>query len=434
MYRFDFEGVPLFHHIEFFKTALQALEGGPHRKMFFGGGIRGGKTFLCLFILIVAARRYPGIRIHIVRESLPSLLSTVVPSIRKLLNGVRHVEKKSSGNYHFRLPNGSEIYLFSENYDADKDLDRFKGLETNIFFLEQIEELQEHTFQKAIERVGSYIIPGMPAPLILSTMNPTMVPWVRKITYYPWRDHNLPEDTYVQMITAAENPFVTDFQRKNWKTMDPVSYQQYVEGDWDAISTQSAFFYAFNEKHIKPVRPSQDIVISFDFNVTPLTCTCANVGPDFLHVFFEIRQDEGALEDMIKKLVPLARNKRIRITGDSTGQNRNVIFKNKNLYQLILNDFAKYNVNVPLTALNVPKKNLDHIVSRQICNNAFNVIDIKIDPSCENLIQDLKTVKFDTVKQKIDKKDASATHLFDTFRYIVHTYFYEELIKKVYKS
>jgi hypothetical protein len=87
-------------------------------------------------------------------------------------------------NNYFEYDNGSRIYFFAENFKNDKDLDRFKGLETNIFLLEQMEELQQATFLKAIERCGSHYLRGydnLPG-LILGTFNPTSG-WLKEEIY-----------------------------------------------------------------------------------------------------------------------------------------------------------------------------------------------------------------------------------------------------------
>ncbi len=431
MYKFhDEQGNLLDKHLRFFKKAMSVLSGhSPYRKMFFGGGIRGGKTYLCLYIIIVACRLFKGMRAHIIRKSYPSLISTVVPSIKKLLVGVDHEEKKQSGNYYFRFPNGSEIYLFSESFDIDKDLDRFKGLETNIILLEQIEELQEKTYQKAIERVGTYIMPsGTPPPLILSTMNPTQVMWVRKLIYEPFRDGNIPEDTYIQMITAAENPFIPEYLHENWKSMSDIAYKQYVLGDWDCISNESSFFHQFNKAtHVKKCKLESNIVISFDFNVNPMTAIIANIDENANKVYVckEFRQENSSVRDLVRSIVPYVKNKIIRITGDGTGNSRNVA-TGKSLYLTIQNEFSQFGINIPNTAF-IAGQNEKHVLSRQLCNDALKVMDIQIDPSCEFLIEDLFRVMADE-KGNIIKKDQSLTHLSDCFRYIIHNFFKKKLI------
>ena len=51
--------------------------------------------------------------------------------------------------------NGSELIFMAESYDDDKDLNRFRGLEVNGAGLDEVNELQEPTFYKVQERIGS---------------------------------------------------------------------------------------------------------------------------------------------------------------------------------------------------------------------------------------------------------------------------------------
>jgi hypothetical protein len=151
---------------DFLQTVWQAAHRhNPYRQLLYGGGIRGGKTYACLAAAVLIALEFPGVRIHIVRRTLQTLQSATWPSLRKLLPHpcIRHLRKGTS-EWTLTLHNGSEICLFSECHDSDPDLDRFKGLETNVIILEQVEELQAHTFDKALERVGSWHLRAGPAP------------------------------------------------------------------------------------------------------------------------------------------------------------------------------------------------------------------------------------------------------------------------------
>jgi hypothetical protein len=65
--------------------------------------------------------------------------------------------------------NDSQVIFFGENYDMDKDLNRWRGLEVNGFLLEEVNELQEISFYKSIERRGTHVIEAKPPGLILCT-------------------------------------------------------------------------------------------------------------------------------------------------------------------------------------------------------------------------------------------------------------------------
>lgn len=147
------------------------------RYFFYGGAIRGGKSWICLAVLVFLAKKYDGSRWHVVRKAFPDIARTILVSARKMI-GIAARWKTSSSDCYCEFSNGSRIYFMSENIKDDPHLLRFGGMETNGIFIEQAEELRETTFDKCIERSGSWLIPKMPFPIILSTFNPTHA-WVK---------------------------------------------------------------------------------------------------------------------------------------------------------------------------------------------------------------------------------------------------------------
>jgi hypothetical protein len=106
----------------FFRDVMHTVAGvGPRYRYFsFGGAIRGGKTFVQLFILILLAKRYPRTRWHVIRATNSVLLSTTIPSFMKLKPA--SVEMRHSPQIKAIFPNGSVIYFMSENLSANPDL------------------------------------------------------------------------------------------------------------------------------------------------------------------------------------------------------------------------------------------------------------------------------------------------------------------------
>jgi len=132
----------------------------PNRFFAYGGAIRGGKTFVTLFILILLAHKFPKSRWHVVRASLPDLKKTTVPSFEKLAPHIK--VHKDPGNWYAEFPNGSCIFFTSESISHDPELKSFLGLETNGIFIEQAEEASETLWQRAMERTGSWYIAPKP--------------------------------------------------------------------------------------------------------------------------------------------------------------------------------------------------------------------------------------------------------------------------------
>ena len=412
---------------EFFtKVVAAANRQIPERIFHFGGGIRGGKTYTCLLALIYIANNFPGVKIHIVRDSMPNCMRTVFESFTKLCKDYKRFYQ-GKGNPFIELHNGSKFYFFSENYDADKDLDRFKGLETNIFFLEQIEELQEKTFNKAIERVGTWLQPDMPPGLILTTFNPTQVKWIREMVYKPYKLHKPPQGHYIVMATAKDNPHIPQELWANWKLMDELNYKTYVEGDWESVESTKTYCYAFKEAdHVKKVvlPKGADMYVSFDFNVDPAVCLIGSVGEDHLFITKEFRIRNSNVYELCDAIMRCHTGGNIFITGDSSGNNRSHNLKDN----LTSYDIMRKALGVTKNNTHVPRKNLGLRDSRLVTNSVLENFDVRIDPSCEFLIEDLLTVEANEKGQIEKSKDPLKSHLLDCFRYFCNTYFLKPIL------
>ena len=138
--------------------AYKLAHSGDKQIILYGGAIRGGKTYWLLLTLISLASKYPKSRWLIVRESMPTLKRTTLVTFQKILDeGLNaHIAEFNKETYTVTFVNGSQLIFMSESFDTDKDLDRFKGLEINGAGLDEINEMQEQTFHKVIERAGSW--------------------------------------------------------------------------------------------------------------------------------------------------------------------------------------------------------------------------------------------------------------------------------------
>lgn len=426
---------------QFFNEVMKAANfKSDNRHFFFGGAIRGGKTSACLVILHLLARKHPNLRIHVVRKTLPVLKQTTIPSFKKLCGDSPYISGFHDGGVEVRYKNGSILYFISENYDSDKDLDRFKGLETNIIMLEQLEELQRETYVKALERSGSWYngrdnTPTVPA-LVLSTFNPSPG-WLKEEIYQPYKEGNLHPPKYYLQTLPTDNPFVTQDQWSGWSNMDEISYKRFVEGDWDATANVSLFMYTFSrERHLGECNLDlkNDIWLSFDFNVSPMTCLViqdngrlGNGNFNEIRVIKEFRElDTGIYEFAanIKKWLDSvqAYRTKIYVTGDPAGANRNGVRKGENYYHAIKEELQLKWQQFHL--MNAAPYHEDSFVH---CNSIVQKFpDFKINPGCKDLITDLLNVQFTDLKNinkmhKSKKDSTTLGHLLDCLRYYFHT-------------
>ena len=203
----------------------------------FGGGIRGGKSFVVICILMMLSKMYPGSRWAIVRKDLPTLRRNTIPTFDRIAHPFFGPINRSE--WKATAANGSEILFFPESLKDDPDLNRWKGLEISGLVLEEANEMSEASFNKSIERAGSWKIEGraiddQPAPLVLLTCNPANG-WVKRIFYGPHATNTLKRPFYFLQSLVTDNPHISPEYLKSLENLnktDPIAYARFVKGDW----------------------------------------------------------------------------------------------------------------------------------------------------------------------------------------------------------
>lgn len=216
------------------KEFQEAILSGKYKYLMYGGAIRGGKTFLGLSTLAALCKIFPGSRWAVVRKDLPTLKRNTIPSFDKLKPDGFFAEINRT-DWNVKADNGSEIMFFPESLKDDPDLNRWKGLEVNGFLLEEANELSERSFFKAIERAGTWSIPGaknQPPILIILTCNPAQN-WVKTTFHDPYQSGNLKAPFFYLHATAEDNPYISDDLKESWKSLPELEYRRFVLGDWN---------------------------------------------------------------------------------------------------------------------------------------------------------------------------------------------------------
>ena len=440
----------------YFHAVMEAVAGVSAFRFFaYGGAIRGGKTFVTLFLLILLCKKYPGSRWHVIRKDLPDLKATTIPSFEKLAPlGV--TVSKDPGNFNAKFSNGSTIFFKAESISRDPELKSFLGLETNGIFLEQAEELSLTAWEKAKERTGSWYIDPMPPAFIFLTFNPTLE-WPRDIFQIPHTEGNLEEPHFYMPALPDDNPFVTEDQWNAWRTMDSRIYSAMVKGDWDALlSSDGAAFYTFkkatNVSNVEFLEGNTAVHLSFDQNVKPyITMLAAQV-----HY-----TDNGVLQIRVFKeyCLPHPKNKthavceaflldyqnhisdgkihQVFIYGDASGSKRDTRQSKSDydiakatLWQLTNNKSLKVQKSNPEV-----RKRVLFLCS--IFEGKIPGVELLIDENCTELIKDLLHIKEDAnggkLKEKARDKDGATFekygHTSDALEYLLTTVLKQQFSK-----
>lgn len=418
---------------EFFDEVMMACSIDPKtkkpkskkRRFAYGGAIRGGKTSVCLVTLYILAKMYPQSRWHVIRDSFTVLEQTTIPSMEKFVPvSSKSVRKynRSSSNFYVELTNGSRIFFVSESFYSDPDLTWMLGLETNGIFLEQAEGLQEVTWNKALERVGSWYIDPMPPGIILTTFNPTLM-WPKQKFYEPSETGSLPADTIYINALPSDNPMVTEDQWSAWDTMDDISRARFIDGNWSAFAVNKPFVYAFSDvKNIcGTAKPRKDLPLwlSFDFNRDPITCLVCQHADDrsWDRVIREFRIANSDIYELCDQILAAYPGYYFQVTGDASGFNGSAMVpENQNFYIII-----KKKLGLSDTQMKVPSEN------PRIKNNRILVNSVvqrhrnhKVSKDCKFLLLDIKFVEVDEKGEINKKKDKHKTHLLDCYRYYLN--------------
>ena len=225
---------PSFKQCEF----IDALFSGSYTQLAYGGAIRGGKTYLIVNLAILFCKFWPGSKWAIVRKDLPSIKNTVADTYGKIapLMG-DFLGPLNRTSWRVKCKNGSELIFWPESASTDPEYNRWRGLEVNGFLLEEANELRPGTHEKALERAGSWIVPGLsadaqPPPYIILTCNPNKS-WVKTKFYDKWRNNTLPEGFFYLPAKITDNPYLSATYVNNLRMKDDREYEIFVNGSWE---------------------------------------------------------------------------------------------------------------------------------------------------------------------------------------------------------
>ena len=415
---------------DFFRLAKASMSGeNPYRNLFYGGAIRGGKTFVSLTILSFAAKYFPQSRWHVFRRDFPALLSTTIPSMQKLLSGSdQWIWTRDRSNYYVEnIESGGRIFFKGENIDRDPGLTDLLGLETNGILFEQIEELSPQLWQMGLSRLGSWYIDPMPCPITLATFNPTQG-WIKEMIYEPYRNGSLTAPFYYMNALPSDNSFVTPEQWDAWSRLDERYRLQYINGDWTDYSDKSSLWaFAFDRaEHVAenemPPLIEYPLYLSFDFNKNPICCSVIQHIDSQIRVIETIKLPHSDIYALCRHILSLYSGHFYIVTGDASGSHSSALVQdNINYYTVI-----KKQLDLSQGQLNVPTINPRLSENQVLVNSLLSRYQVRINATkAHGLIYDLANVKMDSegILLKSNRTDPSQqADALDTFRYYCNVF------------
>ncbi|RYD57002.1 MAG: hypothetical protein EOP56_09350 [Sphingobacteriales bacterium] len=414
-----------------------------HKITLYGGAIRGGKSYWLCLMLLSLCFEYPRSRWLIVRESLPTMRRTILVTFQEFLNNGFHqyVTTYDQQMMTVTFNNGSQIIFMAESYDTDKELNRFRGLEINGAGIDEINEIQEATFNKIIERSGSWNgSPGCPVK-ILATCNPTNG-WVKEKFYKPWKEKALPYGFAYVPAKITDNPHLSAEYLDSLKMLPRYQYEVFVNGNWDIqLKVGGEFYKCFElDKHVGKCDydPALALHISWDENVNPyLPCGIFQLKGKDIYMIDEVAavNPRNTIKDVcneIKRKYP-AHASGMFIYGDATSKKEDVkLEKGHDFFRLIMEYLKDYKPQLRVLSANpsvaMRGNFINTILEKQDTATPYAGITVTIDERCQNTINDFVLTKeaADGTKNKEMETDPITKvrsqkygHFTDLFDYLI---------------
>jgi hypothetical protein len=342
--------------------------------------------------------------------------------------------------------NESQIVIMAEGFDTDKELNRFRGLEVNGAFIDEVNEIQEATFDKIIERSGSWFhSPNCPTKILLSC-NPTNA-WVKDRFYEKWKSGTLQKGMAYVPAKIFDNPYIPAPYLESLKLLPRYQYEVFVNGNWDLqLKTGGEFYKCFElDKHVGQVKynPNLPLHISWDDNVNPyLPCGIFQIEGKELRMIDEIAgiSPNNTVKSVCNEIIRRygSHTSGMFIYGDATAEKEDTkMEKGYSFYRLIIDNLKQFKPNNRVLRSN-PSVVMRGNWINTVLEKEIGGVKMIFDESCKKAINDFVMTKEDAdgTKHKEQETDPKTKvrsqkygHFSDLTDYIMVTAFANEFAK-----
>ena len=223
------------------------------RYVCYGGARGGGKSWCVQHKSVLMAARYSGIRILILRRTLPELRENHIRPMRRLLRGAAEYRATDKT---FEFPNDS---LIAFGYcDSEGDVEQYQGQEYDVIFIDEATHFTEYQYATLTASLRG--ANDFPKRMYL-TCNPGGVghAWVKRL--FIDRDFHAgekPEDYVFIPAKVTDNRVLMEKDPEYVRRLDNLPHglrEAWRDGKWDVFAGQ--YFTEFDRgKHVvEPFEP-----------------------------------------------------------------------------------------------------------------------------------------------------------------------------------
>ena len=283
--------------LEFFKAR--------GRHICYGGARGGGKSWAARVKAVMLCGRYQGLKVLLMRRTLPELRENHVRFLIPMLQGVARYKETENCFY---FPNGSILKL---GYcAAEKDVYQYQGQEWDVIILEEATHFTEEqmTFLTTCNRsVRDDFTPRM-----YYTCNPGNVghAWVKRLFIdRDYRGEERPEDYSFISASVFDNEVLMKNDPGYLRTLRNLPEDQkraFLYGDWDVYEGQ--YFSEWRrDLHVMdpiPIQPWWQVYRALDYGLDRLACLwCAFDDVGNAYVFREVCVSDTIVSDAARMIL-----------------------------------------------------------------------------------------------------------------------------------
>lgn len=225
------------------RKALRLLRDQQTNEVMYGGGARGGKSWIGNAWILMAAISMPGSAWLVAREELTKLRDTTLLTYHKVANalGAKQEYTFNATSLTATFHNGSVVFFREIKWvPSDPEFDRLGSYDLTGAFIDEAQQIHPKAISVLRGRfsllTGELSDDGLPlwrtVPKMLFTCNPSKN-WIYTDFYKPSVEGRLEPHKAFVVSLATDNPFVSEDYLTNLRRSDAVTVARLLDGNFE---------------------------------------------------------------------------------------------------------------------------------------------------------------------------------------------------------